>query len=206
MNIYVESNFVLEHALEQEQSESCQRLIDLASVGSVRLIIPAFSLAEPYIALMHKASERAKVSRDLERQLSELRRSKPYRQSFLSFNEILGVLRRRALSEGASLQRALDTLLQTAEVIPLHADMFRRAEEIPVAVRMSMQDSIVLASVVWRLADTRPAESCFLNRNTEDFDGPTIRDILNELGCKLFTRFDHAVQYIEAHLREGETD
>jgi hypothetical protein len=41
MNVYVESNFVLEHALEQEQSESCQRLVSLATEGSIHLVIPA---------------------------------------------------------------------------------------------------------------------------------------------------------------------
>jgi len=46
MNVYVESNFVLEHALEQEQCESCEELIRLASAGSIRLLVPAFSLAE----------------------------------------------------------------------------------------------------------------------------------------------------------------
>jgi hypothetical protein len=34
MNVYVESNFVLEHALEQEQRESCDESIGLASAGS----------------------------------------------------------------------------------------------------------------------------------------------------------------------------
>jgi hypothetical protein len=30
MNVYVESNFVLEQALEQEQCESCEELIRIA--------------------------------------------------------------------------------------------------------------------------------------------------------------------------------
>jgi hypothetical protein len=31
MNVYIESNFVLEQALQQEQSESCQRLLSLSA-------------------------------------------------------------------------------------------------------------------------------------------------------------------------------
>jgi hypothetical protein len=34
MNVYVESNFVLEAALDQEQSESCADLIALASAAA----------------------------------------------------------------------------------------------------------------------------------------------------------------------------
>jgi len=77
MNVYVESNFVLEQALEQEQSESCQRLISLAVAGSIRLLIPAFSLVEPHISIMHKANERFRLSTELKKEPSELGRSKP---------------------------------------------------------------------------------------------------------------------------------
>jgi hypothetical protein len=48
MNVYVESNFVLEHALEQEDCDSCAEIIRLAAAGELTLIIPAFSLAEPH--------------------------------------------------------------------------------------------------------------------------------------------------------------
>lgn len=38
MNVYVESNFVLEQEAEQEQCESCEELIRLAAAGSIRLV------------------------------------------------------------------------------------------------------------------------------------------------------------------------
>ena len=62
MNVYVESNFILEQALEQEQCESCEQLIQIAAAGSIRLVIPAFSLAEPHIALLRKGNERSRLS------------------------------------------------------------------------------------------------------------------------------------------------
>lgn len=67
MNVYVESNFVLEQALEQEQCESCKELIKIASAASIRLVIPAFSLAEPHIALMRRGSERSRLSAELQK-------------------------------------------------------------------------------------------------------------------------------------------
>ncbi len=76
MNVYVESNFVLEQALEQEQSESCGELIRIAGAGAIRVFIPAFSLAEPHIALMQKGNERARLIPELRKHLSELGRSK----------------------------------------------------------------------------------------------------------------------------------
>jgi hypothetical protein len=101
------------------------------------------------------------------------------------------------------LERAVDGILKSAEVIPLNADVLKRAGGIQVALGMSMQDSIVLATVVTHLAAAKSAESCLLNLNTRDFDDPNVRDILEELGCRFFGRFDHALQYIEAHLHTG---
>jgi hypothetical protein len=43
MTVYVESNFVLEQALQQEQSESCDAIVNLAATGDISLVIPAFS-------------------------------------------------------------------------------------------------------------------------------------------------------------------
>ena len=40
MNIYVETNFVLELALEQEQRGSCEQILSLCEEGKAQLIIP----------------------------------------------------------------------------------------------------------------------------------------------------------------------
>jgi hypothetical protein len=203
MNVYVESNFVLEQALEKEQAESCQRLLRLSAASSIHMVIPAFSLAEPYITLMHKGSERSKLGTELQRQLSELGRSKPYREASSSFNELTALLIRSAEGERAGLECAIEGILKTAEVIPLDSDTFHGAAAIQIAFDMSIQDSIVLASVVHHLSETKPAESCFLNRNTKDFDDPNVREMLEEFGCKFFGRFDNGLQFIEAQLRKA---
>ena len=54
MTAYVESNFVLEHALQQEQSDACNGILDLAASGRISLVAPAFSLSEPHQALALK--------------------------------------------------------------------------------------------------------------------------------------------------------
>jgi hypothetical protein len=167
------------------------------------MVIPAFSLVEPYITVMHKGSERSKLGTELQRQLSELGRSKPFREASSSFNELTALLIRSTEGERAGLERAIDGILKTAEVIPLDSDMFHRAAGIQIALDMSIQDSIVLASVVHHLNETKPAESCFLNRNTKDFDDPNVREILDGFGCKFFGRFDTGLQFIEAQLRKA---
>lgn len=51
MSIYVESNFVLELALMQEQYESCEAILQVCKAGQAQLVLPAFSSAEPYYTL-----------------------------------------------------------------------------------------------------------------------------------------------------------
>jgi hypothetical protein len=42
MTVYVESNFVLEQALQQEQCDACDEIQQLAVSGGVSLVVPAF--------------------------------------------------------------------------------------------------------------------------------------------------------------------
>jgi hypothetical protein len=41
MTVYVESNFVLEHSLQQEECDSCDEFMVLASNGRILLAVPA---------------------------------------------------------------------------------------------------------------------------------------------------------------------
>jgi hypothetical protein len=167
------------------------------------LVVPAFSLAEPHIALMRRGNERSRLSRELQPHLSELGRSKPYREASGNFSELVKLLIRSVEREREGLERAIDGMLEAAEVIPLDSDVFLQAGAIRSAADMSAQDSIVLASVVRHLVKTKPAESCFLNRNTKDFDDPNVREILDGFGCRFFGRFDDGLHYIEGRLRKA---
>lgn len=64
MNIYAETNFILEIALEQEECDACAGILQLAASGRAKVIIPAFSLAEPWQAISSKAKVRARLGAD----------------------------------------------------------------------------------------------------------------------------------------------
>lgn len=55
MIVYVETNFVLELALGQEQSDSCREILRLAQSENLSLAVPAYSLMEPYETLIRDA-------------------------------------------------------------------------------------------------------------------------------------------------------
>lgn len=92
MNVYVESNFVLELALEQEECESCSEIVQLASSKKVRLLIPAFSLAEPHLAVATKAKARLRLSDELRSHIRELGRSRSHREMLVEFGPLTAAL------------------------------------------------------------------------------------------------------------------
>ena len=60
MNVYVESNFVLELALLQEQSASGEAILRLGEEHRVHLVVPAYALVEPYETLARRHKQREK--------------------------------------------------------------------------------------------------------------------------------------------------
>lgn len=200
MTVYVESNFVLEQALQQEQCDACNAILDLAASRRISLVVPAFSLAEPHQALALKEKTRSRLSNELQTHISELGRSRAYRAVPDDFRALVSILIRSAEHEREGLQHAITALLNTAAVIPLDSSILSSAGELQVGLGMSGQDAIVLASVLRHLQDNSPAESCFLSRNSRDFDDPDVRDRLDQFGCRYFAQFDHAVQFIRARL------
>jgi hypothetical protein len=151
---------------------------------------------------MRRGSERSRLVAELQKHIFELGRSKTYREAPGSFGELVALLITSARRERTGLQRVTDDMLKTAEIIPLDSDVLHTASGIQFAFDMPPQDSIVLASITSHLAATKPAESCFLNRNTKDFDVPNVRDKLDQFGCKFFGRFHDGLHHVEAWLRK----
>jgi predicted nucleic acid-binding protein len=200
MTVYIESNFVLEQALQQEECDSCAKLIDLASNGRISLAVPAFSLAEPHVAILAKEKARSRLSNELRHHLFELGRSKPHRAVPATFEALTSVLIASAQFERDGLRDTISHLLQAAETISLDATILRSAADIQVEFGMSGQDAIVLASVLAHLDLHHPPESCFLNRNSKDFDDPDVRERLEGRGCRFFSSFEDGLSYIVARI------
>jgi hypothetical protein len=198
MTVYVETNFVLELSLQQEECDTCADIMKLASQGLVVLAVPAFSLAEPHVAILGKEKARTQLSKDLRNQLRDLGRSKPHRAVPANFDALAGVLAASAQSERDGVRDTVSDILGTADVISLDSNILKSALDIQVEFGMSGQDAIVLASVLAHLDAHRPDKSCFLNRNTKDFDDPDIREKLENYGCIFFGKFEHGLRYISA--------
>lgn len=65
MRVYVESNFLLEIALEQEQAEAALLILELADARLITLSIPSFALSEPFSTLAYRRVRRLERVQDL---------------------------------------------------------------------------------------------------------------------------------------------
>ena len=201
MIIYVESNFVLEVAFAQEESQACEQILDLAEAGRVDLILPAFSISEPYDALRRREARRSKLHDDVARELGELRRTASYAEQVERLLGPLGLLVQSSDDETSRLDDALKRLVDKAELVSVDAGILVRATGLREERGLSPQDAMVYSSVLQSLEKKDTGEEKrFLNRNTRDFLTPDIQADLEPFSCRVIPTFSDGLAWLRAAL------
>ncbi len=201
MIVYVESNFVLEIALLQEQHSACEALLELCASGQIQVILPSFAMIEPFGALFRRRVERNLVRGKLDGVLRELGRTEP-----LSGAVTTAQARLKYLLDGSSRDEfsrwriTRSRIASVAELIPVEAHVLQLAAASEAQLNLTPPDAVIYASVRSHLDETRPALSCFLNRNSQDFRNPALVTELNALGCKVLPAFDQGLSYVRGML------
>ena len=201
MNVYVETNFVLELVFQQEQFVSCEQILQLSEAGRIKLAIPAYSLAEPHEKLSRQAKSRKEIQQVLDIELRQLARTASYTTRINSIQDIANLLVQSNLDESQRFVHYRDRLLKNTEVIPLTADILTEAAIYEEPYDLRSQDALVYASVISHLRHNQPTVACFLNRNSRDFDSPDIVNELSKFNCRMIPRFDHGYDFIQSQLQ-----
>lgn len=203
MRVYVESNFVLELVLEQEEHSPCDELVEHAEAGRLTLALPAFAIYEPYTTLYRRARERAELQQLVQRELTQLQRTKALASDAAS-SELPALFVQATQHAEERFEAVTGRLLAASQVLPLSADVLARARKDAARYGLKLGDALVLASV---LADPELGkdDSCFLNRNTKDFSEPALRDALKKERCIVFGKFAAGLQYVESRIRGTPT-
>lgn len=204
MNIYIESNFVLELALVQEQQASCDEIVRLSEARSATLVIPAYSLVEPYETLVRRHRQRKQMKIDLDVELGQLTRTASYSERLSGFQDLTALLIDSTDEEAKRLEEVRRRLLQTCEVISLDVASLAAAVQYQSEYDLSPNDAVVYASVISHLMRSASPASCFLNRNSRDFDDPDIVDELKRRACTLIPRFDDGLRHVRSHIEKEE--
>jgi predicted nucleic acid-binding protein len=196
VNVYVESNFVLQLALQQEVHASCEAILRLCEAGGTQLVIPAVCLVEPDQTLYRQKQRRTQIKLDLDREFRQLARTPPYAARLAEFASLTSLLIDSSEEEHNRWGEVRTRLLRAAHVVPLDAAILSLAARQRAIHDLKHQDALVYASVLSHLERSPSATSCFLNAD-RDFDDPDLVAELAHHNCKLIAWFDDGYQYLD---------
>lgn len=201
MNVYVETNFLLELVFEQEQAGSCEEIIELCASQKLQMVVPAYSIVEPYEKLVRQTNSRKALQENLDVELRQLARSTSYQQRFGSVQDVYELLTQSSEQERERFARYRSLFLEKAEIVPLTSQILVAATLCEQHFDLRPQDAVVYATTLGHLQQQQPPAACFLNRNTKDFNKPEIKKELANHHCSLIYRFDQGLQFIRSQLR-----
>ncbi len=196
MRIYVETNFVLEVALQQEQHAACEDILRICEDGLAQLFIPAFSMVEPYQTLDRRHKHRKRMKEALDNELRQLARTTRYTQRLGGFQNLSSLLIDSADEEIQRFEETRLRLLRIGTIIPLETAIFSTATQSQQQYDLPPTDALIYAAVLLHLKQRPGVASCFLNRNTKDFEEPDLMAELAQHNCKLLPRFDAGHDFI----------
>ena len=175
MIAYVESNFVLEVALRQEEAEAAEAILRLAEDRKLQLAFPAFALMEPFSTIRYHHVERQRLARSVDEQLKQLQRSTPHKQVAASLKRVPIALGEIYRTEIDLLEQTVGRLLAAGKPIEVNRSSFAEALGYERRYDLTPQDALIYAAVIEDLRQQDPtATKCFISRNWKDFSDPGI--------------------------------
>lgn len=199
MIVYVESNFILELALGQEQSAAAEALLAGAEQGKLTLAFPEFAISEPFATLTQRGKRQLELSKRPAEELRQLQRSRPHQQAISTILTAPAILSSIAQIEAARLHDTVQRLLASGTALHLDSAAFSGAVADQSLYQLAPQDSIIYAVVVADLRARPSGESnVFISRNWKDFRSPDILAELQSHNCAYAESFDEGLALINA--------
>lgn len=201
MIVYVESNFVLEIAYEQEEARYAKEILTLASNGVIKLAFSSFILSEPFESVLRRQSERNVALNSLEKTLRELQRSEPHKEIMLDIDPVINTIKGATAREFDLLYLAFEDLLAHGSCIVVDATMIRECRRYQLNFGLSEKDSIIYSSIIADLkAKTTEENKCFLSRDSEAFNNSSVKSELSLYKCRYIKTFRDGLQFIKSKI------
>lgn len=198
MNIYVETNFVLELILLQEQFQSCEKILEICKKKKANLIIPSFSLPESLEKIHRQKTKRENLEKELNAEINQLSRTFGYKKEIQRINDINLIFTKSIEEERVRFEKYKKLILNIATILPLNAKILTDAVKHQSDFDLSPKDSIIFESILIHLNKNSSIQSCFLNRDKKDFLIPQIITKFQNLNCKLVPSFRDGYNFINA--------
>ncbi len=201
MIAYVESNFILEIALGQEQSKGAEGIVTLAERGDIEIAFPSFAKSEPFSTVSNRGRERQRLYAGLTTQLNELARSIPHQRDVTTLRPLVSILTDVGTREDDLLVQTVERLLEIGRLIPLDSQCFALSRELRSKGDLTGTASIILASVWLDLPlHTIDERKWFISRNWKDFADAYVVDKLHRHNCRNLDHFEKALDEIQSTL------
>lgn len=213
MIVYVETNFILELALEQDQHNAANRILELAEDGKVEISFPGFSISESLTTVTRRRRERKQFSRLLQQTLDQLKLSEPYKQIANDLDPAQALLQNAIETESDRLLSVIERILLVGKILELDTSSFRQA--LTYKGQLSTEDSTIYGTIISDLRLRQYDETkFFLSKDEEAFDDDRkkkrkayeqrIKTELASYNCKYIKVFEHGLSAIESKLRRSE--
>lgn len=197
MIVYIESNFILELALQQEQAAAADAILKLAEHKTVDLVLPSFAVSEPFSTLAYRRTGLNRVLDLLTLELNQIQRSIPHQRVGSALNEPLNDLRATSRHDGDALVQATQRILEVARLIHIDSEIFESARVSTDQFGLQPADAVIFATIMADLAQQpRRQKKCFLSRDRRAFLRPDIRKKLSLTGCRIIPSFDDALGFL----------
>lgn len=200
MMVLVETNFILEIALKQEEAASARAILRLAQQGRAQLAVPAFVIGEALYAMTGKNVERRQLLQSLNRQLGQLQRSHHRRKLTEAGTSVAQALAQVEREDMDRLEQTLRKITSVAQVAALEGAVLNKASVYGQRYGLKSPDAIVYSSVISHLEATHPAQALFITRDGH-FDDSGIRRQLSRLNCALVDGFAEGLQEVRNRIQ-----
>jgi predicted nucleic acid-binding protein len=199
MIVYVETNFVLEIAREQEQVEAANQILTLVEQGKIELAFPGFTLSEPFSTIIRQRKDRKELLRSLQDTLVQLRRSETHKNTTDALEPVLDLLNVAVERDLDLLHATIERMLKTGRSLETDISNFRQAVDYQKRFDLSPQDSIIYSAIIADIS-RRPAieDKRFLSRDNEAFaTNLAIKRELRKYNCRYIGSFKDGLASIE---------
>lgn len=201
MIVFIESNFPLELARQQEEAKAVEDILHLAESGKIRLVLPALSIYEPFSTIARYKSDRNRFVNELQVQLKELGRIQSHKELTARLQTLPPTLLELEKTEVEKLLSTVARILRVAKVVHITPKILTRARGLMAKSGLSAQDAIVFACIVATSRNhARAIPKCFLSRNPKDFDKPKLIKELKSANCRYIAKFQDGLSFIQNSL------
>lgn len=201
VNVYVETNYLLNIARKQEESIYSSKILRAAKNKKITLKLPVYCIAESYSALQKRHESFKSLRNEAENVLNDLvrslNRSKLHKSAYEIYKNLPVAIQGIIQNEITQLDKAIINILKSAEVlicsrkVHYRGIIFRTALKIP-----HEMDAAIIASIVEDIKTDKFTNKVFITTD-KNLLTVELRKLLQQQKCIHFSSFKKAYKFIE---------